>query len=49
MIMNGVCCVCVGYVNLTKLDGTARLEFDNEYARVSEDSAERRKKAFNES
>ena len=35
MIMNGVCCVCVGYVNLTKLDGTARLEFDNEYARVS--------------
>ena len=34
MIMNGVCCVCIGYVNLTKLDGTARLEFDTEYARV---------------
>ena len=34
MIMNGVCCVCIGYVNLSKLDGTARLEFDPEYARV---------------
>ena len=37
MIMNGVCCVCIGYVNLTKLDGTARLEFDADYARVSVD------------
>ena len=35
MIMNGVCCTCIGYLNLTKLDGTARLEFDAEYARVS--------------
>ena len=34
MIMNGVCCSAVGYLNLTKLDGTARLEFDPDYARV---------------
>jgi len=36
MIMNGVCCVCIGYVNLTKLDGTARLEFDADYARFED-------------
>ncbi|CAG5098435.1 Oidioi.mRNA.OKI2018_I69.XSR.g15665.t1.cds [Oikopleura dioica] len=36
MIMNGVCCSAVGYLNLTKLDGTARLEFDPDYARYEE-------------
>ena len=34
VIYNGVCVLCVGWINLTKLDGTAKLEFNSEFAKV---------------
>jgi len=35
-IMNGVCVVWRGWLDLCRLDGTARLEYDHERARVSD-------------
>ena len=34
VIYNGVCVICVGYINLTKFDGMAKLEFDPTFAQV---------------
>ena len=34
VIYNGVCVYCIGYINLTKFDGVAKLEFDAQFAQV---------------
>ena len=34
VIYNGVCVYCLGYINLTKFDGVAKLEFDAQFAQV---------------
>lgn len=39
VIYNGVCVLCVGWINLTKLDGSAKLEFNQEFAKYEHDHA----------
>ena len=34
VIYNGVCVYCIGYINLTKFDGVAKLEYDAQFAQV---------------
>ena len=34
VIYNGVCVYCIGFINLTKFDGAAKLEFDAQFAQV---------------
>ena len=34
VIYNGVCVYCIGFINLTKFDGVAKLEFDAQFAQV---------------
>ena len=40
VIYNGVCVYCIGYINLTKFDGVAKLEYDAQFAQVRSQESE---------